>query len=105
MNSVGACPACKKPPRPISPRFHRFVSRPTLRRPTFGSVNVPRISPGTAPLHDSLGGGAGRQAAMLRDHLLQRRVDVLRHPLRIAADVDAGAALEPIPKLGAPLLH
>ncbi len=44
-------------------------------------------------------------AAVFFDNLVEGGIDILRHPLRIAADIEIRAVLEPIEKLGAVLVH
>jgi hypothetical protein len=63
-----------------------------------GSVDVGLIAALRLEFADKPDRFRWRPTAVLRDDVDQRRLDVLGHALRIAADVHVGAVIEPRPR-------
>jgi hypothetical protein len=50
-------------------------------------------------------GGVRRKAAIGLNDLVQRLIDIFRHPTRVAADVEMRASFQSFPQLGTVLGH
>src|SRR3974390_901602 len=79
--------------------------RCTVKCEPFRSVHVRLIAAFTFHIRDEFFRPLRRAAAVLRNDVRQRRLDVLRHAQRVAAHVDVCAIVEPCPDVAADFAH